>query len=187
MSDSQAGDIVPRKINIFYSEDLATKVAELYMEGESLLAISRHAGMPAYGTLINWASNNATFREKLNSAREMRAFYFEEAARAAAESVSEKDDVPAARLKFDAYKWSAEVNDPGRYAKKTTLSGDAQNPIRFNVTTGFPEPNEFQTAPELGPDGLIVRKKIAAEVHETAREAVTEAELVEESECAPET
>lgn len=144
--------------DVYYSKDLAVQIAALYAEGRSLYSISQMSGMPAYATLQDWAKYKTEFREALSAMREIRALHFEDAAIAAAESAGHPADVPAARLKAETYWKAAEVNDPARYGKKVTHAGDASNPIKIVVHTGWTEPlNEFQKSPELGADGLIIR------------------------------
>lgn len=143
---------------VYYSKDLAVQIAAQYAEGRSLHKISQVPGMPAYATLQDWAKYKPEFREALSAMREIRALHFEDAAIEAAEGVECPADVPAARLKAEMYWKAAEVNDPARYGKKVTHAGDASNPIKIVVHTGWTEPlNEFQKSPELGADGLIIR------------------------------
>ncbi len=135
------------------------KIAALYAEGHSLTAISQMDGMPGISTLHLWKQKHIDFAQRLQAAKELRAERFSEKAIEAAENAIDKDDAPAARLKFDAYCKAAEWNDPNKYGKKVTHAGDQSNPIRFLVSTGFPEPNEHQRPPELNSDGTI--KKIS--------------------------
>lgn len=138
----------------YYTPELADKILGWYIEGNTMAAIARKSEMPAYSTLINWARTHDEFRRKLQAAREVRALHFEDAALEAGTERPSKDDVPGARLAFDAYKWAAEVNDPSRYGKKTTISGDSEKPLTFIIHTGFPELTPEQRSPKLGVDGL---------------------------------
>jgi hypothetical protein len=94
--------------------------------------------MPAYGTIISWVKKHEAFKEKIQNAKVARALHFEEQAIIAAESAQDKDEVPAARLRMDAYQWGAEVNDPATYGKKTTISGDASRPLQIVVVSAIP-------------------------------------------------
>lgn len=147
-----------RKINTLYRSELAERISDFYIEGQSLRSISFMPEMPSYGTLMKWLKHNPEFRALIDGARATRALHFEEEAIAAAESCSDKDEAPAARLKFDAYRWGAEVNDPTRFGKRTTIAGDPDKPVQFIISTGFPEPNEAQRPPELAADGTIKRR-----------------------------
>ena len=78
-----------------------------------------------------------------------------EAAIETAEGVRDKDDVPAAKLLVDTYKWAAEVNDPATYGKKVAHSGEVNGNVTLQVITGFGPPNAWQTPPKLKADGTI--------------------------------
>lgn len=148
-----------------YRKAIAKKMVELYMEGFSFTKICERPDMPSLSSFNRWLANNKEFKTRIMAAREARrearAIHYEDKAIEAAESAVDKDDAPAARLRFDAYKWGAEVNDPSKYGKKVTHAGDSGNPIKFVISTGFPEPNEFQKHPELGQDGLIKKNPVA--------------------------
>lgn len=144
-----------RKPSVKFSRKLAKRIFGLYLQGNSILAIARMEGMPTANTIYEWKQREPWFRELMKSCKDQRADIFAEKAIEAAETALDKDDAPAARLRFDAYKWGAEVNDPSRFGKKVTHAGDKDSPIQFVVSTGFPAPNEHQRPPELGSDGLI--------------------------------
>jgi hypothetical protein len=148
---------------------------DLYIGGDSLLAISAREEMPAYSTLMRWLKDNESFRKALDAAREVRAVHFEERALEAAEAARDKDDVPAARLKFDAAVWAAGVHHPERYGKKTTIAGDAKRPVVFRIATGVPDP-----APAaLEPAKQVVQEAAQAEAIEAeSRPVVEESEAV---------
>lgn len=148
--------------SVYYSDTVARRIADHYAEGKSLHWISQLSEMPRYNTILRWAKENTEFRMLLDAVRTERALHFEDKAIESAENARGKD---ADRLRFDAYKWGAEVNDPTRYGKKVTHGGDSSRPITFVINTGFPEPNVNQRPPVLGPDGLIQRAKpVEAEV-----------------------
>jgi hypothetical protein len=130
---------------------------ERYEGGMSLSRIGLMEDMPCYSTILRHIKNSADFREKIQAARMVRALHFEDQALevAAAESGAiGKDDVPGARLAYDANVWAAGVNDPTRYGKKITHAGDASNPIAFTVVTGVPQPELVSTI-ELNADGTV--------------------------------
>ena len=77
---SPAPVLKPRKHLVLYSEDVADRVVDAFIGGMSFLRISKLPGMPAYGTILRWLSDNKDFKEKMRSAREVRAVHFEEMA-----------------------------------------------------------------------------------------------------------
>ena len=137
-----------------YCPELAERMAELYCSGYSIKKIAEEPGMPAYGTILRWVQSYPEFKSLIDAARAVRALHYEEEAIAAAQEPTNKDDVPAANLKFTAYKWGSEVNDPCRYGKKVTHEGNADKPITFIINTGVPQSE--QKAPEIDATGLII-------------------------------
>ena len=131
-----------------------TAIVEAYMAGNSLHKIAQIGGMPSYGSILRWAKEDSEFRAELESARTIRGWHHEEQALLAADGVLDKNDVPAARLKFDANVWAAEVNNPTMYGKRTTIAGDAGRPLQFTILTGVPQRDD-EKAIELNKDGTI--------------------------------
>lgn len=138
----------------FKTPDTINSIEEMYLEGYSLHAISQMDGMPSYGALLRWMKDDADFRKRLDVARQVRARHFEEEAIRLAMAATIKEDVPAARLQFDACVWAAEVNNPQMYGKKTTIAGDLEHPPVFYISTGVPEKQDDKPI-ELNPDGTI--------------------------------
>jgi transposase-like protein len=137
-----------------YTEELKELIVAEYVGGKTLKQIAESVAV-SYSTLLRWSKQHDVFRRELQAARETRALHFEEEALEAAVGAHTKDDVPAARLKFDAFTWAAEKSDPAKYGKRTTLTGDASNPIQFLVQTGVPDPAKHQLPPELNQDGTV--------------------------------
>lgn len=145
-----------RRASVPYSEELAQRIADLYTEGMPLTQICKIEGLPTYTTVSAWVKKHAVFREMLEAGRVARAVHFEEKALEAAEMPTGKDDVPQARLLYDAAVWAASVNDPVRYGKRTVVSGDPDSPLQLVVVTGVPEPAEDQKEVILTQDGRIL-------------------------------
>lgn len=162
---------------VAYSDELAARVCDLYIAGNSLRKISKLEGMPSYAALLRWAKERKEFREQLVASRAVRALHFEDTALAAADEVLDMDDkdrAAVARLRFDAFKWGAEVNDPAQYGKKTTISGDASKPIVFQIVTGVPAPEEKEV--------LLDKTGIVQDVVETTGEVISEDTAIEPAE-----
>ena len=119
--DMVSGELVSRSDNIDmyrrvpYTLEVARKVLELVRNGETISAISRHEGMPNPGVIYTWLQSHPDFKEAMEQARLDRAEVFHDKAIATAENVTDKDEVPAARLLVDTYKWAAEKGDKTRY------------------------------------------------------------------------
>ncbi len=146
---------ISRAIYITHSQEIADHIVDLYASGESLASIARMSGMPSYQSIMQWVRRVDKFREDLQAVKETRALHYEEKAIEVATASMGKDDVPAARLAFDALRWGAEVNAPHVYGKKTTIQGDFKNPIQIVVSTGVPQPLPHQQATELTEVGIL--------------------------------
>jgi hypothetical protein len=97
-------------------------------------------GLPmTFNQLCSYIHRNKMFLEKMKSAKKSRAQVFENLAIQTAEN--ESGDVHRDRLKVDTYRWTAEVNDPETYGKKTKIEG-AQGAIQIVVDTGIKRDNE---------------------------------------------
>jgi hypothetical protein len=137
-----------------YTAVLADKVVDLYFAGKSLHAISAEEGMPCYATLLRWYAQNAEFRAKMDEAETARAMHHRDQAMEIALSPAGKDEVPAARLGFDAHVWAAEKADPKKFGKQTNQNTQISGGVTINVVTNVPERDEKRVI-ELNEDGTI--------------------------------
>ena len=146
----------PRKGHHSYSRPLAEDIISLYIDGQSLVQISRLPDMPTLGTILRWLETEPEFMEAYEKSRKLRALHIEEQALEAADvtHAATSVEVSAARLKFDSLMWAAEKHDNERYGKKTQITGGGA-PIQIVVNTGVPEPTQAQLPPTLNSAGLI--------------------------------
>lgn len=148
-------DIVIRERQVFYDDARAALIIDAYTEGQSLTEIARTPGMPAYQTLLKWIKTKDAFRHRMKAAHEARGFHFFDKALNAGTSAEDKDDVPRARLEFEAYKWAAEISDPATFGKSVKVSGDQNAPIRIVVSTGL-SPRDIDDV-KLDEQGLMIK------------------------------
>lgn len=134
-----------------FSPNVVERIADLYAQNMSLYRISQQAEMPAYQTLLRWVKKHPELREALDAVRTTRALVYEDKALQVAEEACGKD---ADRIKLEAYRWAAEVNDPARYGKKGVQTTESR-PTVIIVQTGFPDLNEHIAPPKLREDGVI--------------------------------
>ena len=130
-----------------YSDKLAQIIFLRLSEGESLRSICRDDEMPSQATVYNWLKSVDGFLEQYRKARE------EQADTLADEIVSIADETPELnpvvdkntgelirvelssayiawqKNRIDARKWTASKLRPKAYGDRTTVSGDAENPI----------------------------------------------------------
>jgi hypothetical protein len=133
--------MAPRTVRREYTPEIAARIADHYVSGLSLKKISEQDGMPCYSTILRWHHEYREFQKMIENAAITRARHFEEVALEAGLSFPDKNDEPGARLAFNASVWAAGVNDPGKYGKKTQISGDAKNPVIIQVVTGVSPPD----------------------------------------------
>ncbi len=160
------------KRRVVYTPELAFFIIEDYTAGKSLAEIATRPDMPSLAVINKWLHREDAFRKDFEEARALRALMYEGVIDSVMQSADgvEKEEVPAQRLKFDTAAWLAEKNDPARFGKKTTLSGDKDNPIQIIVSTGVPEPTADQRPPELDSSGMIVARTVESVVINEAEE-----------------
>ncbi len=122
-----------------YSDMIAEAVCDKYQEGLSIRAISNLPGMPPYNTIFKWMRTYPIFGSRMREARNMRAFHFENKALEEAEGLKDvtSEQIQAAKVKIDTFKWAAEVNNREVFGKSTKITGDANAPLSIVVDTGI--------------------------------------------------
>jgi hypothetical protein len=119
----------------------ANHVCNLITEGKTISQIGLMPGFPPKNTILHWARKYPEFREELKVAREMRAEHFHDEIIKLTDEVKE-NTAKSARVKFDALKWAAGVNDPNVYGPQTKITGDPNAPLQILVSTGVPAPEK---------------------------------------------
>lgn len=142
-----------------YTDEIADKIVEQHMLGSSLRAICHgKKGYPPVTTVYRWMQENHRFKTRILEARQMRAFYFENKVMEEAESIDEKN-YNAQRVKIDAAKWLAQVNNPDVFGNKTKISGDASAPLAIVVDTGIHrEEEDSQEAPAIETTAQVIEQ-----------------------------
>jgi len=126
--------------NVFaYTVELSDAIAGLVREGHTYKKISEMDGMPSIHTLYVWRDAYPDFKKKIDSARKDRADrYYERAVEVLEDPhINTKDDVPAAKFRFDGYMKLAEKGNPSEYGQQTKVIGDASAPLQIIVQTGI--------------------------------------------------
>jgi len=118
--DMVSGEVVHRSDSMLvkrvpYNLETAKKILHLVREGHTIAAIGRMSEFPSSAIIFNWLGKHPDFKEAMEQARIDRAEVYHDKALEVAENVTDKEDVPAARLKIDTYKWAAEKGDKSRY------------------------------------------------------------------------
>lgn len=120
-----------------YSDLQGTAIAHLIADGKTVREISRLPGFPPVQIIRSWRRHNSEFEELIQIAKKDRAEYFQEKALDAVANVQSKDDASAAKVKLEAYRWAASVDDPDTFGNKTKISGDPNAPLTLMIDTGI--------------------------------------------------
>jgi len=126
-------------VSWLYSDELAERICEQLADGQSLRAICAADGMPDRTTVMRWQASNPEFATKCARAREAQADHlFEGMAEIESGVLSGAVDAQAARVVLSSQQWRASKLRPKVYGDKTTLSGDADNPVALTIQWAQP-------------------------------------------------
>jgi hypothetical protein len=138
----------PKGANSKYTQDAAIRICTLIAQGRSLNSLAKMEGMPDISTVYRWIAEHQAFREMYTKARE------DQADTLADEILNISDEEPMQvirtedggsierldsaginrnRLRVDARKWVAAKLKPRKYGDRTTLAGDAENPVKVET------------------------------------------------------
>lgn len=137
-----------------FSIELADRICERLVEGESLRSICKDDDMPSVGTVCRWLADDAHpgFREQYARAREAQAdTIFDEQLDIADDAsndwmerfdkdgqslgwVLNGEHVQRSKLRIDTRKWMAAKLAPKRYGDKVALTGEDGGPIKHQHT-----------------------------------------------------
>jgi predicted transcriptional regulator len=126
------------------------QIVTLYLEGSKIKDIANKIGVSP-SAIYNYKTKDKRFSDRMDTARASRGFVFEDKVVEVAEEVKgySSEEVAAARLKVDAYKWAAGVNNPDVHGSKTKVIGGGA-PTVLIIDTGFrEEPIEVPAGPAL--------------------------------------
>lgn len=125
-----------------YSEEVALRICERMVEGESLRSICRDLEMPGLTTVFRWKDAHEGFRKRYAHAREMQAEVLAEEIIEIADTPRigvrrkmtprgpeyvEIDMVERSRLMVDSRKWAASKILPKRYGEPSQRTGESSD------------------------------------------------------------
>ncbi|MDP9413761.1 MAG: hypothetical protein M3Q08_06650 [Pseudomonadota bacterium] len=133
-----------------FTQELADRICEQLMEGNSLRTICRDKAMPNRKTVFRWLAGNEVFRVQYAQARELQADTLFEDTLDIADDASndwtlEKEDedgfryngdhVQRARLRIETRKWIASKLAPKKYgdASKVALTGGDEGDLPARI------------------------------------------------------
>jgi len=136
-----SSDHIPTLQRWNYSLEIGAAIVDLVRQGNTLVKIGKMKGFPNVSTIYRWGMLHPDFKEKIELARKDRAEYFHDKVIETIEEVSCKEDVPAAKLKVDGYRWAAEKGDKDRYGNSSKIDINTGG-IQY-INTGIPEDTTF--------------------------------------------
>lgn len=119
-----------------YTEEIAIAICARIAEGDTLKYICSEDQFPPYYVVNYWRARYPEFKKMMEEARRARAEVFHDNIVEIAEDVDE-DTSKSAKVKIDAYKHLAAVNNPEEYGSRTKITGDANAPLSFIISTGI--------------------------------------------------
>ncbi|MBN9219546.1 MAG: hypothetical protein J0I79_16495 [Mesorhizobium sp.] len=114
-----------------FDKTVADTICDLVAEGQNLHVIGKLDGYPPRWRIYEWLKEDEAFANNYARAREDRADW--RSARIdsiVSKLLSAEIDPSAARVAIEAEKWQAGKEKPKVYGDKTTLAGDADNPVQ---------------------------------------------------------
>lgn len=123
--------------NVPYTVDVVSQLLERMVEGEGITKICRDPTMPKYSQLVRWMRVYPWIKEAIEEARVARAEYHRDRVMEEAEyAESSKDPIEAAKVKIEANKWAAGVDD-ARYKGNAKIEANISVPTQIVVQTGI--------------------------------------------------
>jgi len=162
-----------------FTPQLANVILARLAEGESLSAICRDADMPDRQTVLNWLVKDAEFLGRYTRARLAGADVIAETALEQATVRRSAEDVPSARLAFDARRWYAGKIAPRHWGEKFVAehSGPDGQPIQTETRDLTVIERKRRVAPSFSrsPPSRLFRgtatPMLAPENHDAAKDA----------------
>jgi len=133
-----------------YTQDIADQICDLVSNGVNLRSVCRMQGMPAWRTVYDWVVAKPDFAARLARAREMGYDALAEEALEISNNpvtgikkvyssgseegkdvvtVTEEDMLGHRKLQIETRLKLLACWDPSKYGSRTTLAGDAKNPV----------------------------------------------------------
>jgi hypothetical protein len=118
------------------TSEIQAMICDMIVKGESLTSICSMPDFPSMGAVYLNRRWFPEFDDRIRDAYRIRAEMFHDLAITTAMEVTNKEDVPAAKLKVDTLKWAAEKGDRSRFGSTEQVSGQ-QGGIQIIIDTGI--------------------------------------------------
>lgn len=134
---TQAISPVIEASGVSFSLDIVSLLLERIVNGEAITRICRDPSMPRYSQLVRWMRVHPWIKEAIEEARVARAEHHRDRVLEEAEyAESTKDPIEATKIKIEANKWAAGVDD-ARYKGNAKIEANISVPTQIIVNTGI--------------------------------------------------
>ena len=119
---------------IHYTDELATRICDRLIEGDSMRRIALSPDMPSRSTMLRWLELYPEFEAKCARARLLQADTMDDMVLDLIDEV-DQDNAHAMKVKLSAIQWRASKLNPKKYGDKQQLehSGANGGPLVFQV------------------------------------------------------
>jgi hypothetical protein len=115
-----------------YSDEIAEELCRRVMSGRNLISVLDDEDMPSTHSVWRWMSSRPDFALRIITAREILGERYAEKVLAAAEGLSDKEDVPVVTAKMRAWMWAASKYAPKIYSERIAGALAAQLNVQIN-------------------------------------------------------
>lgn len=137
--DITTGMVVSEKAELSvtyeYNPLVVDIICQKILEGGSLSQICGQPNMPSYAIFCRWRREHPVIESQLELARKDRAEALRDKALEFADDADE-DNATSQKLKHDAYKWAAGIDD-SRYSPKAKVEASVTMPTMIVLNTGI--------------------------------------------------
>lgn len=119
-----------------FSDELADKICDLLINGNSMRAICSAEDMPDRSTVLRWMDQNEAFAAKCARARMLQADYMDDLILETANACT-VETANADRVRISAYQWRASKLMPKVYGDKMQHTGADDKPLFPAITVLF--------------------------------------------------
>lgn len=119
---SESSEAAPIGRPSLYTPELADKICELLIDGQSLREICERSDIPSKTTVLRWTIEHPEFRDQYARARDLQGETDADDVGHIARKVERGEmDPSAARVAIDALKWSAGKRQPKKYGEAVQM------------------------------------------------------------------
>ncbi len=133
----QDADDLPDDFQLFpQTPENMLNVVQMVADGKTLRNIQKIPGMPPVSVVLRWCSQDEKFKEAIAEARKSRAEVYHDAIENVAFNAKE-GNAKSSKVKIDALKFLAGVNDRERFGQQVKASIDVSAPVNIIFHTGI--------------------------------------------------